>query len=247
MGQTKGIGMNFPTLDMQGSPFSASVGGSAATRIYLDLRQRIIDLHLPPDTTLSRADLTDRYKVSQTPVREALQRLEQDGLVKIFPQSRTLVTRIDENQMFEAYFLRIAVETEVVRRLANDCDPSVLSKAKSILRMKHAIVHDVEQVDMFYDFDEAFHKTLFDGVGQSGLHQLLQSKSGHLGRIRRLGPPPEGKFDLILEGHANILAGIESGDENQAIAAIRDHLKDTVSISRVEALRSQFPDYFNVV
>lgn len=246
MGQTKGIGMNFPTLDMQGSPFSASVGGSAATRIYLDLRQRIIDLHLPPDTTLSRADLTDHYKVSQTPVREALQRLEQDGLVKIFPQSRTLVTRIDESQMFEAYFLRVAVETEVVRRLANECDPSIISKAKSILRMKHAIVHDLEQIDMFYDFDEAFHKTLFDGVGQSGLHQLLQSKSGHLGRIRRLGPPPEGKLALILEGHANIIAGIESGDEHQAIAAIRDHLKDTVSISRVEALRSQFPDYFNV-
>ncbi len=245
MGQTKGIGMNFPTLDMQTLPYTASAGGSAASRIYLDLRQRIIDLHLPPDTTLSRADLTDRYKVSQTPVREALQRLEQDGLVKIFPQSRTVVTRIDEPQMFEAYFLRVAVETEVVRRLANQCDPSVLSKAKSLLRMKHTIVHDAEQIDMFYDFDEAFHKTLFDGVGQSGLHQLLQSKSGHLGRIRRLGPPPEGKFELILEGHANIIAGIESGDENQAIAAIRDHLKDTVSISRVEALRRQFPDYFN--
>lgn len=238
--------MNFPTSDMQASTFAASAGGSAATRIYLDLRQRIIDLHLPPDTTLSRADLTQRYKVSQTPVREALQRLEQDGLVNIFPQSRTLVTRIDEKQMFEAYFLRVAVETEVVRRLANECDPSILSKAKSILRMKHAIVHDVEQIDMFYDFDEAFHKTLFDGVGQSGLHQLLQSKSGHLGRIRRLGPPAEGKFEMILEGHAKIITGIESGDENLAMAAIRDHLKDTVSISRVEALRSQFPDYFNV-
>jgi DNA-binding GntR family transcriptional regulator len=236
--------MNFPTMDRQASPFAVSSGGSAATRIYLDLRQRIIDLNLPPDTTLSRGDLTERYKVSQTPVREALQRLEQDGLVKIFPQSRTLVTRIDEPQMYEAYFLRIAVETEVMRRLAHDCDPSVISKAKSIVRMQHAIVHDIDQIDMFYDFDEAFHKTLFDGVGQSGLHQLLQSKSGHLGRIRRLGPPPEGKFDMILKGHAAIIAGIESGDENQAMAAIRDHLKDTVSISRVKALRSQFPDYF---
>lgn len=84
---------------------------SASGRIYDDLRQRILSLELPPGTNLLRTELAAKYQVSQTPLRDALQRLEQDGLVQIFPQSRTMVTRIDIPLIHEAYFLRTALET----------------------------------------------------------------------------------------------------------------------------------------
>ena len=80
---------------------AASLSGGTVQRVYEDLRKRIITLDLPPDTTLSRSELTDTYEVSQTPIREAMQLLKQEGLVRIYPQSKTVVTRIDVPQIYE--------------------------------------------------------------------------------------------------------------------------------------------------
>ncbi|MEI4488823.1 GntR family transcriptional regulator [Frigidibacter sp. MR17.14] len=217
-------------------------GGTTVQRVYGDLRRRIITLELAPDTTLSRTDLSDTYGVSQTPIREALQLLKQEGLVFIFPQSRTVVTRIDVPQIYEAHFLRMSLETEVCRRLAAEDSDATLSRARSILRMQEAISDDPSQIAMFQELDEVFHQTLFAGVGQIGLNHLVRERSGHLERARRLHLPEKGKVVSILDGHKAIIAGIASGRPEAATDAMRDHLSQTVS--RIEALRREFPDHF---
>lgn len=93
---------------------------------------------LPPDTTLSRTELTATYEVSQAPIREAMQLLKQEGQVRIYPRSRTVVTRIDIPQIYEAHFLRVALETEVCRRLSADPDPAAVTRARSIIKMQQA-------------------------------------------------------------------------------------------------------------
>lgn len=219
-----------------------SVAGSTVQRVYDDLRKRIITIQLPPDTTLSRTELTETYEVSQTPIREAMQLLKQEGLVRIYPQSRTVVTRIDVPQIYEAHFLRVALETEVCRRLALEPDSPTVMRARSIIKMQEAVADDPEQLSIFQELDELFHQTLFAGVRRSGLHQLIRERSGHLERIRRLHLPEKGKIINILEGHRAIVEAIAAGDETAAIAAIRDHLSRTVS--KVEDLRAEFPHYF---
>jgi DNA-binding GntR family transcriptional regulator len=80
--------------------------------------------------------LTATYEVSQAPIREAMQLLKQEGLVRIYPRSRTVVTRIDM-----AHFLRVALETEVCRRLSADPDPAAVTRARSIIKMQEAGRH----------------------------------------------------------------------------------------------------------
>jgi DNA-binding GntR family transcriptional regulator len=222
----------------------AGAAGSptAAGRTLDSLRQRIITLDLPPDTVLSRIDLARHYDISQTPLREALQKLEAEGLVDIYPQSRTVVTRIDTAKMHEAHFLRLAVETEVLRRLAQDCDAGALARLKVILALQEELAGSAAELPAFQELDEVFHQTLMAAAGQPGLHALLRSRSGHLNRVRRLDLPNEGKIRRILDGHRAIIAAIEAHDEAAALAAIRDHLSQTVS--RVEALRAKYPNYF---
>ncbi|HBN51408.1 MAG TPA: GntR family transcriptional regulator, partial [Thalassospira sp.] len=72
------------------SAMKANAHVPASALVYEELRSRIISLVLPPETTLVRAELADSFKVSQSPVREAIMRLEQDGLVASYPQSRTV-------------------------------------------------------------------------------------------------------------------------------------------------------------
>lgn len=221
---------------------SAAMPGGTVQRVYDDLRRRIITLQLPPDTTLSRGDLTQTYEVSQTPIREALQLLKQEGLVSIHPQSRTMVTRIDVPQVHEAHFLRVALETDVCRRLATEGAPDTVTRARSIIKMQEAVADDPGQMAIFQELDELFHQTLFAGVNRSGLHQLVRERSGHLERIRRMHLPEHGKALNILSGHRAIVDGIAARDEAKAVDAIRAHLSQTVS--RVEAMRLEFPHYF---
>lgn len=223
-------------------PDALALSGSTVQRIYTDLRRRIITLELPPDTTLSRTELTDTYGVSQTPIREALQLLRQEGLVHIHPQSKTVVTRIDAPKIFEAHFLRVALETEVCRELASAENGATVSRAASIIRMQEAVAGDPEQLAVFQELDELFHRTLFVGLGRGALQTLVRERSGHLERVRRLHLPERGKILSILDGHRAIVAAIGAHDAEGAIGAIREHLSQTVA--RVEDLRREFPDYF---
>lgn len=217
-------------------------GAPASQRVYEDLRERIVGLELPPGSTLSRTELARRYDVSLTPIREAMQRLEQDGLIRIFPQSRTVVTKIDVAQLYEAHFLRVAVECEVARRLAELRESAHIKKARAILTMQETLVDNLAEIDLFNTLDEAFHQTLFTGVGQVNLHAMLKAKAGHLSRIRRLDLPKEGKVRSIMKDHWAVLGAIEAGDALAAQEAMRGHLAGTVG--RIEELRSEFPDYF---
>jgi len=84
-------------------------GGPTGRGVYANLRDRIVKLDLPPGTPLLRAELAETHGVSLTPLRDALQQLAKEGLVRIYPQSRTLVTPIDMSAIREAQFMRIAL------------------------------------------------------------------------------------------------------------------------------------------
>ena len=90
----------------------------AAHLVFTQLRDEILSLALPPGTVLSRQTLQRRYRLSSTPIRDALIRLEEIGLVDVFPQSGTLVSLIDVPRAREAQFLRRSLELEAVRTLA---------------------------------------------------------------------------------------------------------------------------------
>lgn len=215
---------------------------SAARRVYRSLRQSIISFERPPGAVLSRVELTREYGVSQTPIREALQMLEQDGLIRVVPQSRTLVRRIDVQQLNETHFLRVALECEVVRRLAKAPPPDMIRRARAIIQMKTALVGDTDQIDMFKELDRTFHQTLFAALGVDHLLDVLGSKLGHLARCQWLDLPKKGKMADIVTDHTAILDAIKAGDPEAADRAMRHHLSGT--ISRVEYLRAEHPDYF---
>lgn len=217
-------------------------GDGAAIRVYDELRREIISFERAPGSVLSRATLEKQYAVSQTPIREALQMLDQDGLVQVFPQSRTVVSRIDVQQLNETHFLRVAVEVEVVWRLAASPREDVVARARAILQMQKALMNDTDQPELFQDLDRSFHQTLFDAVGVGTIQKMLARRLGHLLRCQKLDLPSQGKMAMIVADHEAILNAIASGDQTAAAEAVRRHLSGT--INRVDALRAAHPDFF---
>ena len=176
-------------------------------------------------------------------MREAILRLEQDGLVVSYPQSRTVVTHIDIARVREEHFLRTALECEVVHRLAENMNAETMVKAKGFLKIQQALVDDVEQVALFKQLDEAFHEVLFAGVDQAHLHRQITERCGHLARVRTLDLPRVEKMAAVLEGHRAVLAAIETGDGDAAARMMREHLSG--SMKRLMQIAQDHPDLFS--
>lgn len=215
--------------------------GSAAARVYSVLRSRIISLELGPDTTLVRNEIAEAFGVSQSPVREAIQRLEHEGLVISYPQSRTVVSRIDVAHARETQFLRLSVELEAAQTLARGNDPAMLAPATRLLRMQKLAGED-RDIAEFNTLDRLFHLSLFEAAGVRALWHLIADRSGHIDRLRRLNLPDPGKISEVIRHHEDILAAIASGNRGKAEAAVRTHLSGT--LAAVPKIMEQHPHYF---
>lgn len=226
---------------MRATPFAMDRKRLAAQQICDDLRDRILALELKPGTALSRPALADFYRVSQTPIRDAILKLEQEGLVEIYPQSKTLVSRIDLAHAKETQFLRTAIELEVARALALAADKAAVAPARLLLgQQRDALARG--DLGAFIQLDRQFHASLARAAGHAGLWELVRHRSGHLDRLRQLHLPSPGKGQAIMADHQAILAAIESGDEAAARAAVRKHLSGT--LQAIDQIVDKHPDYF---
>ncbi|WP_346915142.1 GntR family transcriptional regulator [uncultured Roseibium sp.] len=216
--------------------------GSAAGRVYAKLREQIISLDLPPDTVLSRASIAKENDVSQSPVREAIQELEKEGLVISYPQSKTLVTKIDVEHARETQFLRLGVELEVAKSLAAAGNPDALLPSYRILRMQKMAGED-RDIPEFTALDRLFHLSLFQAAGVPALWHLISGRSGHIDRLRRLNLPDPGKMTNVLKAHEGILEAISGGRLDDVEAQVRAHLSGT--LASVGEIMNAHPEYFD--
>ena len=203
----------------------------AAPQVFEWLRESILSLQLAPGTALSRAELAERFELSQTPVRDALLQLAQEGLVDIFPQHATLVSRIDIPSATQAHFLRSAIELEVVRTLAlAPADDTAVLRAKLTAQVDLQAALAIADTEEFIASDQAFHRLMYEAAGAPDLYELVRRRSGHLDRLRRLDLPSPGK-----------VAALAAHDPDAAQAAMRTHLSGT--LGRIADIRARHPDY----
>jgi len=214
----------------------------AAPQVFDYLRDQIISLALPPGTVLPRAAVQGLFGVSSTPVRDALMRLQEEGLVEVFPQHATRVSPIDLAQAGRTQFLRRSIEQEAARMLcAESARPAAVTALQGAIARQQALL-DAGDLEGFELADRAFHASLCEAAGAGELWALVRRSSGHIDRLRRLNLPLAGKAPQIIRDHEAILAGIAAGDVPAAQSAVRDHLSR--SLASVGAMRQELPHYF---
>jgi GntR family transcriptional regulator, rspAB operon transcriptional repressor len=217
---------------------------SAATEVYAALRALIIGLKLVPGTVLSRAELAERFGVSQTPVRDALMRLEEERLVDVYPQYATVVAAIDLAMARQAHFLRRAVELEIIETLAQTREDALIADLEVLIRRQEADIQSGDLVD-FLAADAALHAHMYLAAGVPDLLTLVQSRSGQIDRLRCLHLMTPGKAQRILDDHITIVEALAAADPTRARAALSKHLSET--LSEAANIEARFPDYFTAV
>ena len=213
----------------------------AARLVFEKLRDDILGLALTPGTGLSRQTLQKQFGLSSTPVRDALMRLEEAGLVDVFPQSGTVVSLIDVKLAREAQFLRRSIELEAMRALASSPEAGLVRDLRAAIaeQREYAKAGDLER---FNDADLLFHQLLYDAAGVPDLWAVVRRQSVHIDRIRRLHLPVKGKVAQIVRDHIEIVKAIADGKPDRAQTAMRNHLSQSLAFSK--ELRARFPAYF---
>ncbi|GAB0113269.1 GntR family transcriptional regulator [Acidisoma sp. C75] len=214
---------------------------TAAMAIYRALRAAILSLDLPPGAALLDRRLSDQFQVSRTPVREALIRLAEEGLVEIRPQSGTFVSRIQAEAIPEALDLRLALESMTVRRAAMAADAAAAARLARILAEQQAAA-TAEDAARFHVADEAFHEAIAEIAGRPAAWRLIQEVKQALDRARRLTLPAPGRMAQVMAEHGAIQAAIAAAKPGKAERRMADHL--AALLPDIARLRAAYPAYF---
>lgn len=196
-----------------------------AIQVFSHLRNLILTLQLQPSQGLSEKELSVRLGVSRTPVREALIRLADEGLVDIYPQRGTFVAPIRIAEVKEARFIREALETAVTKRAVDEISDKYLERLEENLRRQSFAVSRADH-DEFMILDEEFHHTLCYSVSLPRAWKVIQTVKGQLDRVRYIGLREPGHIDEMYNQHSEIFYAIKNGDSDAAVEKMRLHLQE---------------------
>jgi DNA-binding GntR family transcriptional regulator len=208
-------------------------------QIYAALRNAIVSVQVLPGQAISETEMAANFGVSRTPIREALIRLADEGLVEIYPQAGTFVSRIDLAAVREAQFIRETLEIAVATRAASTAQGS--NVFEPILERQERAIRDRDFPE-FFASDEDLHRMVFELAGHGASWRLVQAAKSHLDRVRQLERPSEATLLDMLRQHRAIAASIRSGDVSSAIEAVTEHA--TVILTIVPDVAARRPELF---
>ncbi|EPE94588.1 GntR family transcriptional regulator [Rhizobium grahamii] len=214
---------------------------TTADAIFDRLYSDILALRMPPGMQLQEKRIAEEFKVSRTPVREALLRLSEGGLVDIYPQSGTVVSRVPVAAIPEAVVVRKSLEGTTVERAAEVATPADIERLDTLISRQRSLAA-LADTSAFHEEDEAFHEAIAGIAGYPGIWGILKTVKVQIDRARRLTLPALGRMDNVVYEHGLIRDAIAAHDAGAARVAMTHHL--SAVIPDVAELRVRYPDYF---
>lgn len=191
--------------------------------IFDHLNDEISSMRLRPGDKISEAEIAAQFEVSRQPVRDAFARLENLDLIVIRPQRATRVKGFSMAEITKSRFVRYAVEVEVLRRAAENCDGVGAAKLDANLLQQAAIV-EAGDYAAFGLLDYQFHQIICDIAKAPFAFDVIQKEKRRVDRLCVLSRDKENRMALLLEDHRAIAGLIKSHDSEGAVKAGALHL-----------------------
>lgn len=212
-----------------------------AAQAYEIIRAEIISLSLPPGADITENSVSNRLGFSRTPVREALIRLSDEGLVEIQPQLGTKISLIDPESAFEALLIRLELEKMLARRAAGSLNAELRKRFRGNLAAQRSAARSRDH-QAFFQADDQFHALIAVGARMKRTPQVIDYAAVDLSRIRNIGIHVPGRSKGTIDEHAEIFSALIEGDTTAAQESITRHLR---TVCRgFEMLRERNPDWF---
>jgi DNA-binding GntR family transcriptional regulator len=215
-----------------------AVPGRLAETVYTQIKSDIFDFRLMPGQRFSENELADRLHVSRTPVREALYRLGQEGLIQVESKSGWTVRALDFEYIADLYDLRVIIESSAVRRLCERVPmPRLDDLRESWLVTAEARARDGAAVSAL---DERFHSALVLAAGNAEMGRVHGDITARIRVIRRLDFMYAERIVTTYSEHAQILRAILRRKADQATMLLRAHIEASMAEVRKISLHKLF-------
>ena len=191
--------------------------------VFNTLRQAILKGELEPGERLLEVQLADRLGVSRTPIREAIRKLELEGLVKMVPRKGAEVASISEKSLRDVLEVRRALE-ELAMTLA--CQRITGEEVTRLRRANHAFSEAARKknlIDMT-ERDVDFHEVIYQATGNQRLVQIINNLREQMYRYRLEYIKDEAKRAVLTQEHELIIQALASRDLEAGKEAVRRHI-----------------------
>ncbi|MCV6825122.1 MULTISPECIES: GntR family transcriptional regulator [Halocynthiibacter] len=215
----------------------------AGGQIYGLLRRHIQSMQLAPGASISESEVASMLGASRTPVREAFQKLREEGLIKTLPSRGSFVAKLSRERIHEAQFLREAIEVAVVQKLATKGISSQVIAALEGNLQQQKIAAENEDFQGFHALDDEFHGLLAKATDLMRVEAALDREKAHLDRLRGISLRVDGHPTVLFSEHQAIFKAVVAGESDRASQLVREHCQSI--FKALDALHNQHRDYFD--
>jgi DNA-binding GntR family transcriptional regulator len=197
--------------------------GSLVARAYEEIKEKIIKVYFLPGQYLNESAICDLLGLGRTPVHQALQRLEIDGLVEIMPRKGVIVLPDSIAEIIKILESRMAVEPELARHAAEKATPETAAELQALAGVQRTDA-DTSDIDAFTTSDRAFHRKLADMSGNQMLSDFARNLHERSWRYWYLHLWQTLDIGTNNNQHNAIADAVSAGDGEAAAEAMRAHI-----------------------
>ncbi len=194
-------------------------------RAYDEIKRQIQESALPPGSFLSERKLSDMLGMSKTPIKAALERLEQEGFVSVAPQQGIVVRQLSIKEVADQFELRKALESFVVQSITGRLlDHQAKGLHRNLQQQRTAA--DKHSVARLCELDAEFHLLLCRVLDNHAINDCLSQHRSRMHRvIFEVMSQAPGRLADAVDEHERILEAIENGRQGDAVKLVTQHLE----------------------
>jgi len=197
-----------------------------STNLYTELQEDILTGKLKPNQRLTEKRICDEYKVSRTPVREALRQLEMDGLIENIPNRGAFVVGLSEQNIADIYDLRRSYELLAVRWAIERITEAELSELEETFEFMefYTMKNDINKM---LNINTAFHQIIYNATHNRILKQMLSSYQVYLKHCNPSNYYAPNYLADVLEEHRAIYEAFKAKDVVAGVLAMTTHMDNS--------------------
>ncbi len=227
------------------TPYPPEAEGARLTRIGLTdqvhkiLRRHVLDGKYPGGSTLNTVELSTDLGVSRTPVRQALQIMEQQGLLEVDTRGQYVVHQPTTAEIVEVFLVRVTLEWLALRMLVQRADDGAIRTLTRLLAEQESAMLDGDAAK-FLELDGQLHVQIARSAGLQHTVQFLTELRDLIVLLGGKAVTQPGRREAVLAEHHKILRAVAARDPEQAVSALSEHLLNTarsISMDILEPLQ----------
>lgn len=208
-------------------------------KVYEALKRQIVSLELAPSAPVPESEVSSKLGASRTPVREALQQLAREGLVRIVPGRGAFVADISVADIVELAQLREALEVEAARLASESPRRVVLQEFVPLLEASRPEINDTDN-SAYYELSRRLDNAIVELTGNERLRAALEEIWAQVERMRQMSATHAPRLRDTVDEHLSIIEAIVAGDAQLADQVTRSHLSGNLD-NLMRTIRSSPP------